>query len=65
MTPGLHTFEQIAAMQGVSRARIQQIERRAFRKFRQAVERYATAAGVSPREWLMGEGRDEPAEDAA
>jgi len=53
------TQDQIAAMQGVTRCRISQIERRAMKKIRRAVAAYAAEAGVSPRDWLLGEGEEE------
>lgn len=57
--------EQIAQALGIRREAIRDVEHRALRKFKQAVIVLAAAAGVSPRDWLLGEGRDGIEEDAA
>jgi DNA-directed RNA polymerase specialized sigma24 family protein len=44
----------IAAKLGISRARVWQLEVRALRKLRKAIEEEAAAAGVTVREWLFG-----------
>lgn len=46
--------QDIADAWGVSRVRIDQIERRAFAKMRAAMERLAEREGVTVREWLFG-----------
>jgi DNA-directed RNA polymerase sigma subunit (sigma70/sigma32) len=47
--------QDIADAWGVSRVRIDQIERRAFAKLRAAIAELAERDGVSVREWLLGE----------
>lgn len=47
--------QDIADAWGVSRVRIDQIERRAFAKLRAAIVELAEREGVTVREWLLGE----------
>lgn len=47
--------QDIAAVWGVSPARVGQIERRAITKIRTAIEQFAEEEGVTIREWLFGE----------
>lgn len=49
------TCSEIAKLQGVHKSRIQFIEKRALRKMRLAAEREAESAGMSVRDWLLGE----------
>jgi len=49
------TLASIAAAWGVSRACIWNLERRAIKKLRLAIEQEAEAAGISVRDWLFGE----------
>lgn len=54
--PGLSQY-QVAELIGVSRQRVFELEHRALRKIRAAIEAEAAAAGVSPLEWLTGNER--------
>ncbi|MGD9644288.1 MAG: sigma factor-like helix-turn-helix DNA-binding protein [Pirellulales bacterium] len=47
--------KEIAALLGISRARVFQLEQRAMEKIRKAIEQEARAAGMSIREWLESE----------
>lgn len=48
------TYKEIARSWGVCYQRVQQIEQRAIEKLREAIEKEAEAAGVSPGEWMRG-----------
>lgn len=50
----LPTYKEIARSWGVCYQRVQQIEQRAIQKLREAIEKEAEAAGVSPVEWFRG-----------
>lgn len=49
----------LAKLLGISRNAVVCVEKRAKRKFREAIEREAAAAGVSPIEWLFGVEKEE------
>lgn len=46
------TERQVAAELGISRTRVRQLEARALRKLREAIETEAERAGLEPREWI-------------
>jgi len=52
---GLMTHVELAKHLGVSKCRVQQLERRALAKVRSAIEREARLSKQTPLEWLMGE----------
>ena len=45
----------IAKAAGVSRAAVYDLEKKAIRKLRRAIEQEAKIAGVTVREWLFGD----------
>lgn len=47
------TQAEVAALFGVTRARIQQMEQNALKKIRKAVAKEAAAAGMTIRQWLL------------
>lgn len=49
------TQQEIADRQGVTRGMIWLIEKRALRKMRDAIERFASREGKTPQEWLFGD----------
>lgn len=50
----VQTYKSIGRDWGVCWQRVRQIEKRAMKKIRQALEKEAAARGVSVREWLFG-----------
>jgi Sigma-70, region 4 len=50
----LYSLSEIGAACGVTMQTIQQIEQRALRKIKVAIEQESRAAGVSVSEWLFG-----------
>jgi hypothetical protein len=55
---GLSQYE-VADLMGITRTRVHQIEKRALKKLRAAIEAEAVAAGISVEEWfLLGETQD-------
>ncbi len=51
----LKTRAEVAALLGISSKRTGEIERRALKKVRRAIEHEAELAGLSVREWLFAE----------
>ena len=51
-TLAIRTQSEVAAMLGVKRCYVNEVEQRALRKLRQEIERRASLAGVSVNEWM-------------
>ena len=54
LRPRFSQYE-IAKAAGVSRAAVYDLEQKAIRKLRRAIEQEAKIAGVTVREWLFGD----------
>ena len=54
LRPRFSQYE-IAKAAGVSRAAVYDLEKKAIRKLRRAIEQEAKIAGVTVREWLFGD----------